>query len=108
MYLLLAIVLPIFLSFNISQNKSIDVEDYLNVVIVQPNIDPYYEKFQLSYKEQLSEFIRLARTKIDSNTELLIGPETALQESIWESKVDYTESIEAFKNLQKEFPKLNI
>jgi apolipoprotein N-acyltransferase len=108
LYLLLAIVLPILLSLNISQNKSIDVEDYLNVVIVQPNIDPYYEKFQLSYKDQLSEFIKLARTKIDSNTELLVGPETALQESIWESKVDYTESVEAFKNLQEEFPKLNI
>ena len=33
----------------------------------QPNIDPYYEKFQLSYKDQLTEFIRLASTKIDSN-----------------------------------------
>ena len=107
-HFLLALVLPILLSLNISKNKSIDVEDYLNVVIVQPNIDPYYEKFQISYKDQLSEFIMLARTKIDSNTELLLGPETALQESIWESKVDYTESIETFKNLQEEFPKLNI
>ena len=107
-HFLLALVLPILLSLNISKNKSIDIKEYLNVVVVQPNIDPYHEKFQLSYKDQLSEFIKLARTKIDSNTEFLVGPETALQESIWESKVDYTESVEVFKNLQEEFPKLNI
>ena len=49
-YLLLAIVLPIFLSFNISQNKSIDVEDYLNVVIVSQILIPIMKNFNLVIK----------------------------------------------------------
>ena len=39
---------------------------------------------------------------------MLIGPETALQESIWESKVEYAESIIELKKLQLDYPKLNI
>ena len=80
----------------------------MNVVIVQPNIDPYYEKFNVSYIQQLNEFIELAKTKIDSNTDLLVGPETALQESLWESKLNYSNSIQLLKQLQDDFPKLNI
>ena len=56
----------------------------------------------------MNDFIVLAKTKLDSNTNLLVGPETALQEAIWESKVNYAESIIELKKLQLEFPKLNI
>ncbi len=104
----IALSLPIIISFFLQKNQSESVSGKIDVVVVQPNVDPYYEKFSIDYQKQLNDFISLAKTKIDSNTILLIGPETALQESIWESKIEYAESIIELKKLQDEFPKLNI
>ena len=51
------------------------------MVIVQPNIDPYKEKFNAQYtpKMQMAKFISLAKEKITNKTKLVIGPETAVQ-----------------------------
>lgn len=106
--ILFVLIVPILISNLISKQDANLSSGKLNVVIVQPNVDPYKEKFSLSFTEQLNDFIVLAKTKLDTNTNLLVGPETALQEAIWESKVNYAESIIELKKLQLEFPKLNI
>ena len=105
--IILSATIPFVISYILS-NKKHAKTDSIDVVVVQPNIDPYLEKFSISFKDQLSDFIELARTQVDSNTSLLVGPETALQESIWESKVNYAESIIELKKFQLEYPQLNI
>jgi apolipoprotein N-acyltransferase len=56
-----------------------------DIVIVQPNIDPY-EKFAPGNQEaELRKLIGLSETKIDSNTALVIWPETAIAGPIDES-----------------------
>ena len=104
----LALFLPIFISLFLQEKDPDKSSGSLDVVVVQPNIDPYFEKFSIDHQQQLKDFISLAKPKIDSNTILLIGPETALQESIWESKVEYAESIIELKKFQLDYPKLNI
>ena len=106
-FLFFFITIPFFISQILSNKKDIK-NDTFNVVVVQPNVDPYLEKFTINFKDQLNDFIRLARTQVDTNTNLIVGPETALQEPIWESKVNYSESIIELKKLQLDFPKLNI
>jgi apolipoprotein N-acyltransferase len=49
-----------------------------NLVIVQPNIDPYEKISTGSFDAQLQKLIRLSDSAIDSNTRLVIWPETAL------------------------------
>ncbi|MBS1665308.1 MAG: apolipoprotein N-acyltransferase [Bacteroidetes bacterium] len=49
-----------------------------NVVIVQPNIDPYEKLSTGSFDAQLHKFIHLSDSSIDSNTVLVVWPETAL------------------------------
>ena len=89
---------------------SIEKKSHINgeVVIVQPNVDPYKDKFNRDAQQQLDDFIKISRTKITSKTNLLVGPETALQETLWENNIANTESILKLKNLQKDFPNLNI
>ena len=58
--------------------------------------------------KQLDDFIKLSKTNITENTNLLLGPETVLQEMIWENKIDTAQSIIKLKKLMYEFPKLNI
>lgn len=53
-------------------------QDLSNVVVVQPNIDPYQKIAAGTFEEQLQKLIRLSESKVDSNTTLLIWPETAL------------------------------
>jgi apolipoprotein N-acyltransferase len=49
-----------------------------NIVVVQPNIDPY-EKISIgSFDAQMSTLIRTSEAQIDDNTALIIWPETAL------------------------------
>lgn len=49
-----------------------------NVVIVQPNIDPYEKISTGSFDAQLQKLLRLSASVVDTNTLLLVWPETAL------------------------------
>jgi len=49
-----------------------------NIVIVQPNIDPYKKLSTGSFDAMLQKLIRISESGLDSNTTLLIWPETAL------------------------------
>lgn len=49
-----------------------------NVVIVQPNVDPYEKYGSLSASQQLSNLISLSKEKAKVNTEFFLWPETAL------------------------------
>jgi len=59
------------------------------VTIVQPNIDPYNDKFSgMSVDEQLKRIMELAQNGINDSTLYVIGPETALPQGIWEDDFD--------------------
>ena len=80
----------------------------VEIVVVQPNIDPYNEKFSSDPISQIKSFIELARKNLTKKTKFLVGPETAIQESLWENKIHENASINLLKELQEDFPKLNI
>jgi apolipoprotein N-acyltransferase len=59
-----------------------------NVVVVQPNIDPWDEKFVAGKQEsQLQKLIQLSESKIDRNTALVVWPETAIPVAINEDEM---------------------
>jgi apolipoprotein N-acyltransferase len=59
-----------------------------NIVVVQPNIDPYDEKFDVSSTgAQVQKLIRLSEQGLDSNTRLVIWPETAIPVAVWQDKI---------------------
>jgi apolipoprotein N-acyltransferase len=73
------LVVPLVWSYRIYQTFS-EKEDPLNVVIVQPNIDPYNEEYDiLAENRKLRKFIQLAEQKTDGNTDLVVGPETVFE-----------------------------
>ncbi|MDQ2795233.1 MAG: apolipoprotein N-acyltransferase [Bacteroidota bacterium] len=89
---LLAILLPIGISYLIGatyQEKGPTAE----VVVVQPNFDPYVEKFEggpkfVPYDEQLTRMLALSEQHLTPATRLIIWPETALEEPYWESSLE--------------------
>jgi apolipoprotein N-acyltransferase len=109
--IVLLLIIPIVLSYLILSSCSglaAAKNNSHKVVIVQPNIDPYNEKFDGSYEAQLQKMLALAIQKTDSATEYLIFPETALTEDMWENEFEKSTSIQTLKLYIKQFPKLKI
>ncbi len=80
---LLLLFLPILVSrFILSGQRDIASEELAaakrNVVIVQPNIDPYNEKFESDPDDQVRKLITLSEEQIDKNTTLVVWPETSI------------------------------
>ncbi|MES1214065.1 MAG: apolipoprotein N-acyltransferase [Bacteroidota bacterium] len=73
---ILLMVIPVTISIFSSVSKKV-IGDR-NVVIVQPNIDPYEKISAGSFDAQLQTLIQLSEKEIDANTALVIWPETAL------------------------------
>lgn len=73
----IAILFPVISSFIIYYSYQ-EKDDPVDIVIVQPNIDPYTEKFSVSVNDQLEKMLSLARLEITENTDLILCPETAL------------------------------
>jgi apolipoprotein N-acyltransferase len=77
-------ILPIIISLLINETRSREFQtsnsklQTANIVVVQPNIDPYEKIATGTFEAQLQKLIRLSESKIDSNTTLLVWPETAL------------------------------
>ena len=88
--ILLPIAVSIFVGFQhrnqIKQEKN---KQMINTIIVQPNIDPYNQKFDYStFKDQNTSILKLASQKVNANTQLVIAPETAISASFDESEFE--------------------
>lgn len=81
---LLLLITPITLSVIMYLNYT-EAENPKNIVILQPNIDPYSEEYDLvAENEKLQKSIHLARQKTSSETNFIIGPETLFENpSYW-------------------------
>jgi len=103
--LLFIIVIPISYSLH-TYNNYTEKENPINVGIVQPNINPYGEKFGgMTNYEQLSLMLHLADSIIDDNTDYIVGPETAINDNIWENNIYGSRSIARIDSFVKAHPK---
>jgi apolipoprotein N-acyltransferase len=61
--------------------------DPQNILVVQPNIDPYHKFENLTAAEQVNQLVQLSANNIDSNTQLIIWPETAMSAADWQDNI---------------------
>ncbi len=100
------VIIPIVLSYFIPVNGTEKATS--NVVAVQPNIDPYNEKFEENTHDQIKRMLDLADKKVDTTTDYVLFPETALTEYIWENEIYQSESIRQLQTYLKRYPRLKI
>lgn len=85
-YVLLLLSLPLLISYLIKPiQKEEAVDD--NIVIVQPNIDPYGKFNAGTGAEQIQLLLNLSKEAIDNNTKMVIWPETAMSIADWQSNI---------------------
>ncbi len=104
----LVILIPIVLSLTLFYSYQ-EKGKAIKTILLQPNIDPYTEKFNgISADEQLQIILRMAaQTGLDT-AELLVGPETALVDNIWENELESDEVILELRAFLKNYPHLNL
>lgn len=85
-------LVPVIISVSIYRNYN-EIENPINVVITQPNIDPYNDKFSgMNYIDQYNRLIGLSDSLGSTDVDFFIGPETALQD-VWLNKFDKNEGV---------------
>jgi len=101
-------VIPIIWSLFIYKNYE-EKGKAFDIVVVQPNIDPYNEKFGgMSMEDQLAKMLELSKSKVDKNTRFLLFPETALPEGMYEDELDSSTSFFDDQKFQEPYPDLKI
>ncbi len=106
--LLLVLILPIVVSYLIKPKNPI-LNNKANIVAVQPNIDPYNDKFDpATYDSQINTLLSLSAQKVDSNTVVLAWPETAIAELINEKTIFSYRSIREIHEFLKKYPHLKL
>ena len=75
----------------------------VEVVVVQPNIDPWNEEFELSAREVLLRNFDQAEPLMTENTRFVVSPESSIHENIWLEKIDKYYSIKNLRLFSKNY-----
>lgn len=111
----LPLILALTLLGTISIYSSITFDNYekegekINAVVIQPNIDPYYEKFSgLSESDQIDRMVELTLSLVDSTTDFVAWPETAFPMAYWEHEFEYLYGTEEIRKVIEQYPSLRV
>lgn len=98
---IILLVFPITISYQII-SKPIKNDDKLSVLIVQPNINPYAEKYKSSlFEQQIKEQIEMAEENINPQTHLIIFPETSFPLYLNQDSLFADKNIKKIRKLTK-------
>jgi apolipoprotein N-acyltransferase len=80
-------------------------EEPYEMVVLQPNIDPY-EKFNTLPQEKQTEYLlQVADSLVRPQTDYVIGPETFINNMVWLSTMDQHPEILKLEDFLKDFPR---
>lgn len=96
-------------------NNYKEIINPVDVVVTQPNMDPYGDQYTAPPQEVIQRIINLSTPLLDSNTSFLLAPESAIQEHLQEPNFNYstsygsrTVSIPMLKKFLANYPNLNL
>jgi len=104
---LLLILVPMVLSYHMFMHFKEEGKT-VTVALIQPNLDPYTEKFLPEKQAQhLEAFFRVADTICDDDTQFLIGPETLIVQQIDERDPSASPYYRQLLTFLERYPKLH-
>lgn len=104
------IIIPFIISFYIQINdiKTIVPTTRSNVLIIQPNIDPYQKFNSSSLAQQIQILVSLSEKNIDSSTMLVVWPETAMSAQESQDNIASNEIYKPIFNFINQHPAITI
>lgn len=82
-----------------------ETSDPREIVVVQPNIDPYNEKFGgMEASRQMDKMLGLAAGAATAETDYFVAPETFINDNVWEDEMSDNPSIRAVYRFLNKYP----
>jgi apolipoprotein N-acyltransferase len=111
-YALLAMLFPILYSYYLYETY-VEKGKEVEFVAVQPNIDPYSEKFVgtenfIPFEQQVEKFISLSESQITSKTRFVLWPETAIDGVFLEQTLEEQPIIQRIRNFVQKHPQISL
>ncbi len=103
--LLTPVLWSVWLGFNVDVGED---KPTLEVVVSQPNVDPYMKFDDISSLEQVTKFLEVTRENLTPNTQLIIAPETAIPDQLEESALNYSDEAKLIQQFLSDYPNLNL
>lgn len=104
---MLFFAIPVVISYYIYINYSEKGLKTADVVVLQPNIDPYEEKYQFSNEDTSKAMSYFLLDKLDHKVNFIITPETMLSRNILIDELANSAPVNTLKNLFLAFPQVN-
>jgi apolipoprotein N-acyltransferase len=70
----------------------------VELIVVQPNLDPYSEEFTLPARQIMERNLSVAQPLVTENTRFVVSPESAIQEDVWLERMDNYYSIRELRH----------
>lgn len=97
------LIIPTLISYLIYINYT-ETENPIDVVVVQPNIDPYKDKFGgMTEAQQVDRILSLAKQKLTSTTDFIVAPETAIPRGCLEDELNENYGVIEAKKMLADF-----
>jgi apolipoprotein N-acyltransferase len=106
LFALLFIALPISLSYAILPRVETQSDKHIDVMCIQPNIEPYNEAYELSSDALISNVLQIVRENMDSTVDLIISPESTIEQSMWEETLPTYTAIDSLQQFINQHPKI--
>jgi len=103
---ILCLIIPILISKRIFKTYT-ETGENIKIAVIQPNFDPYQEKYHTPQDQQLNTILALADNIIEENTNYIIAPETSISNAIWENNLNTDSSVLKIREFIDKYPNLN-
>ncbi len=80
-------------------------EDPYEMVVLQPNIDPYLKFTEMSQAEQTACLLQVADSLVTPATDYIVGPETFINNGVWEAGIGEHPEVVKLREFLSGFPK---
>ena len=101
---LFVIIIPSALSLIRYHTVKPSASQISEVVIIQPNSDPYTEKFTVPFDIQLGKVIEMAEKNVSQNTDWVVTPETTVDDPVDEEHLYENKYIRMIKDFVRAYP----
>lgn len=105
--LAISVITILFVPIIISKLLYVSYEEKggeIEIVVVQPNLDPYTEEFALNPRQIMDRNLSVAAPLMTENTRFVVSPESAIQENIWLERIDKYYSINELRRFIDKYP----
>lgn len=83
-------------------------EDPYEMVVLQPNIDPYMKFVEMPQEKQTEYLLRLADSLVTPETDYIVGPETFINNSVWEAGIGRHPEVQKLKKFLGDYPRAKL